>query len=383
MYKFSAPMPYTKDDIQKLLNINNQVEKSKITTLSFSLPSSCELFSGFEQYRNHALQYSNFEYWKKLIVYSLDCNADFIYLLNSSWRLFIEDRDFQKQLLKLDKLLFELQKIGVNKLRVSEHRLIDYISKNYPYFGIYASTSFEFKSLAEYKNFKFMHPNVKQIVPSHDSIKNFTFLKNLKSMLSDTEIELMINEGCINGCPNRLEHISEKTDRIIIYKNDLNLSNYYWTSAFCNKFENIYPFYTLTKSNIIYPWEIDEYAKIGINKFKFVGRGAYTQAIKECINMYLMYLKGIDDIKNIEDEPVTKFIFHFIFNPKLKILTVKDLKKHLPKINHFKKKGELCSAVCGVECRYCYNCAEKIEKIYKKKQEEIKKRTIPMCVITK
>ena len=33
-----------------------------------------------------------------------------------------------------------------------------------------------------------MHPKIKQIVPSHDSIKNFTFLKNLKKLFPNIEL---------------------------------------------------------------------------------------------------------------------------------------------------------------------------------------------------
>lgn len=379
MYKFSAPMPYTKENITNLLNINNYVEKSKISTLSFSLPSSCNLFSGFEQYRNYLLKNSDWNYWKDLISYSLDFGIDFIYLLNNPNCIFIENPNFEKQLEKLDKLLNELQNIGVNKLRISEHRLIDYISKNYPYFNIYASTSFEFKNIAEYKNFMFMHPNVKQIVPSHDCIKNFTLLKNIKKLFPKVEIELMINEGCSNGCPTRIMHAAEKTDRTIISKKNKILSNLYWTSNFCGKFEDRFPFYAIVKSNVIYPWEIEEYSKIRINNFKFVGRGLYQFQPEECLSMYLYYLKGLDNFKYIENVPMRKFIFHLLFNSKLKKLTVKDVKNLLPDIKHFRKYGKLCSSACGVECRYCYKCADKIQQVFEKKMKEEQKREVSAC----
>ena len=48
---------------------------------------------------------------------------------------------------------------------------------------------------------------------------------------------------------------------------------------------------------------------------------------------------------------------------------------------HFKKYGHLCASRCGVECRYCYKCAEKIQKVFMKKQEEQQKSTMPFCVI--
>ena len=51
--------------------------------------------------------------------------------------------------------------------------------------------------------------------------------------------------------------------------------------------------------------------------------------------------------------------------------------------HHFKKYGHLCALICGVECKYCYKCAEKIQKVFEKKQEEQRKRILPVCVVNK
>ncbi len=367
MYCFSAPMPYEKEHINKLLNINNQIEKSRITSLFFSLPSNCEFFTGFEQYRNSVFN-RKWEYWKNLIEYSINSGVDFIYLLNNPLRLDIENPDFEKKLDKLDKLLIELQKIGVKNLRIAEHKLMSYIEKHYMFFNIYASTSFEFKSLQEYSNFIYMHPKVKQIVPSHDSIKNFTLLKNIKKLLPNVKIELMVNEGCVNGCPNRNGHASEIMDRHTIVRDDMTISNVYFTKIFCSRLEN--KILTMIKANVIYPWEIKEYHKLGINNFKLVGRDGFIYRIEHYLYEYLMYLKGVDNIKNIENEPVCTFIHHLSENEMLKQITVQDVKKYLPNISYFKKYGELCSVDCYVECKYCYKCAEKIKKVYEKKIKE-------------
>ena len=374
-------MPYSTYDIQKLLDINNQAEKSKITSLYFSLPSSCNLFTGFEQYRNIELEYSDWNYWKNLISYSIERNLDFIYLLNNPTRLTVETVNFSKQLEKLDNLLNELRKLGVNKLRIANHKLLSYLNKYYSDFQLYASTSFEFKILSEYQNFIFVHPYIKQIVPSHDTIKNFKLLKNLRRILLNTDIELMVNEGCLNGCPVRYAHASDSLDiRCINTKNnqEKTISNYYYTKFFCTNYENQNSIHVLNKINNIYPWEIEEYAKIGITKFKLAGRDGYEH-FEKYIKYYTLYFKGIDNTKNIQDSMLIDFIHHLHGNKNLQHLTVKDYKKYLPNIKHFKKYGHLCASRCAVECRYCYNCAEKIQKVFKKKQQEQMKRTVPFC----
>ena len=381
MYKFSAPMPYNKKDIQKLLDINNQVEKSKITSLYASLPSTCNLYTGFEQSRNILTEKNNFDYWQDLFIYSLEKGVDLIYLLNNPMPFNFRNKDLSENLNKLDKLLKKLSDIGIRKLRAASPQLLSYLGKYYSNFDIYASTAMEYKILQEYQNLFMLHPEIKQIVPSHDVNKNFMLLSNIKKEYPKIDIEIMVNEGCMTGCPNRIFHQNTNNEKIISINNDLYSSNMYYI-AFCNGIATKYPFYSLTLNYNIYPWEIKEYEKIGITKFKLVGRDNYTFKMENYLNAFLLYLKGIDNIKIVEDVPVTTFIHHLLNNPKLKLLLVKECRNFLPKINYFKKYGHLCSSRCGAECRYCYNCAEKIQKYFIKKQKIIENKNISQCYIS-
>ena len=378
MYNFSAPMPYTIEDIDKLLDINNQVGKSAITSLYACVPRGCEVFTGFEQSRNFAFDNANWEYWKKLIEHTLNKNCDFIYLLNSPRPLPIENPDFSKQLEKLEFLLTELRKIGVKKLRVASGQLMSYIGKHYDDFEVLASTSLEYKTIWEYQNFIAFHREVKQIVPSHDVNKNFKLLSILRKRYPDIEIELMVNEGCLQGCPNRMLHEYISIDEHKMINDDICLSGSYATS-FCNPVIQKYPVASLVIGTHIFPWDIEEYAKIGITNFKLVGRDGFEN-FENYINGYTMYLKGIDDVKLIDNYYITAFTHHLQNNNILNQLTVKEYKKYLPDIKHFIKKGHLCSSICGNECRYCYKCAERMQKAFKEKQMEERKRTMPVCV---
>ena len=378
MYKFSAPMPYNTDDINKIININKQIEKSRITDFYLSLPHTCELFTGFEQYRNLDCKNTNFSYWENLISYSIEQNIDIIYLLNRP-NLNYTNQLLNKQLEKLDILLNKFRKIGVNKLRVAEHKLLKYLNKNYPDFVLYASTSFEYKTIGEYKNFMYFNPYIKQIVPSHDNNKNFKLLKNLVKDFPYTEIEIIVNQGCINSCPFRFSHNSFSCDDIKL--NKLFSQSFYLNHCCMKKASN--PLINMILSNFIYPWDIYEYKKIGITKFKFTGRDNFTSDTNQIIKQYLMYLKGIENYNLIQDIAINSIIEKFADYDELKFLRIKEYKKYLPNINHFKKYGHLCASYCGIECRYCYKCADKIQKVFMKKQEKMRKRRIPLCVITK
>ena len=383
MYKFSAPMPYTKEDIQKLLDINNQIEKSKITNLYFGLPSHCSMFTGFEQARNINSDKTDFNFWENLMRYSLDKGFELIYLLNNPKPLDLANPKFSEQIEKLKLLLTKLEEIGVTKIRAAAPQLLSYLGKYYSHFDIYASTSLDYKTLAEYQNFIMVHPEVKQIVPSHDVNKNFKLLKNIQKDYPDIEIEIMVNEGCWKGCPHRSLHEIVDIDKSIIYNKELSLSNNY-SNIICRYISEKYPFHGLTLNNNIYPWEIEEYFKIGINKFKLVGRDLLNEYPKICINAYYNYLKTIDDYKFAENQKIVNYIHHLMMGDyELQYLLTKDIRNLLPDIKYFKKYGHLCASGCGVECRYCYKCAEKIEKVYKKKIHELEKKSyyVPACTM--
>ncbi len=381
-YKFSLPMPYEKQNIEKLIDLNKQIEKSKITSLYASLPSTCEMFTEFEQSRNIQFDKTDFNYWKYLFSYSLEKEVDFIYLLNSSMPFDFQNPSFNKKLEKLDKLLQEFRVVGVNKLRVANPQLMSYLGKYYSDFNIYASTSLDYKTISEYQNLILMHPEIKQIVPSHDVNKNFKLLKNIKHDYPNLEIELIVNEGCMQGCPHRSLHENLNYDNSVNNNSDLSISNRYCIT-YCSHIIKKYPFLSLTLNNNIYLWEIEEYVKIGINKFKLVGRDAYTFRFEQYLNEYLMYFKAIDNYKSIENISINSFINRLVQNEILSELKTKEIKHILPQIEHFKKYGHLCSSKCGVECRYCYKCAEKIQKFYEKKMKAREKAPhyVPACKI--
>ena len=381
MYNFSVPMPYTKNGIDELININNETEKSRITSLYFSLPSTNELFTGFEQTRNQLLDKTDFAFWRNLASYSIDKGFDIIYCLNMPRPLAIENPKFPQQIERLHKLLDELEKITVLKLRIAPPKLIAYIHKHFHQFDLYGSTANDYKIIQEFQFFKQVHPYVKQIVPSHNVNKNFKLLKNIQKLGIETEV--MVNEGCIQGCSNRFEHEACLTDSNFENQTREPVFQEGFCKGNCAKIENRNPVLYMAKGNHIYPWEIEEYEKIGIHKFKLNGRDGIHSEKQSMTDVIRTYLKGIDDIKNIEDVPVISFAGNSTAKDKLKNLTVKEIKKYLPDIKYFVKYGDLCASRCGAECRYCYKCAEKIEKVFNASQKTERKRAAPVCVMNR
>ena len=195
------------------------------------------------------------------------------------------------------------------------------------------------------------------------------------------EFELMVNEGCLQGCPNRMLHEYINIDKNVIINDDICLSICY-ASSFCYPIIAKYPIQSLVIGTHIFPWDIYKYEQIGIKNFKFVGRDGYSN-FNEYLEGFFIYLKGVDNINNIKNDSMSAFLHHLGNSPVLRLIKVKDYKKYLPNIKHFIKKGDLCISKCAIECRYCYKCAEKIQKVFDKKQKKQRKSTMPFCVMSK
>ena len=366
MYIFSAPMPFEKEHIDKLVDINNEISKSKITSLYFALPSNCTDTTGFEQLRTMYKIKTDFNYWEKLITYSLEKDFDFVYLLNSPKEITDIEKILEVQLIKLDSLICKLKKLGCNKVRVSNTQLMNYLIINYPELEIYTSTSFEHTKLRQYKLFLEMFPQVKEVVPSFEVNKNFVLLKNLKEQFPNVNVELMVNEGCLSGCPIRTHHnLSLPYLKSSNYsERDLTLTYNLFLKT-CNGYFNNNIYECICNSNLIYPWELEEYNKIGIDRFKLVGRNNISFYNGKYMSFYETYLKAIEDYNVIKDMPY-KNLNNYVQALDWDI-TVDEARKRLPNISHFVKNGHLCSSICGSDCNYCFECAKKLEKYMKNK----------------
>ena len=141
MYEFTVLMPYKKEHIDNLFEINQKVEKSCIKSVCFSLPTNSSDFTGFEQERFVFDYNTDFNYWEPLIEHSLSYGADFIYLLNSKEIFDAEIDNIDIMLEKLDKLLNNIIKLGCNKVLVCNPQLIAHINEYYKNIEIYLSSS--------------------------------------------------------------------------------------------------------------------------------------------------------------------------------------------------------------------------------------------------
>ena len=360
MYNFSLPMPLSFKLIDDIEKINKELTKSKITAFYNCLPGNSPDLSGFEICRDFSSSAMTFNEFSKYIRYAQDKGFQFVYLLNLFKNYNSDDID-----VTLDntcRLIDKLLNTGCRNIRVTSQELIQFIEKKYPEINICTSTTQEYYNTNQYLNMLKVNNNIKEVIPSWNQNKNFKFLKNLNFLTKDKKIELMLNEGCRYGCHMRMGHSIQSCQKEP-YKNKKYELFDYRKTCFNLNYENFWLY--LCMSRVIYPWDLIEYNKIGINNFKFVGRNSPQFINGVYIKIYKTWLLCLEYPQLCDNLHLRLFNHCLIGNSRIKY-KVKDIKPFLPDIKHFVKKGHLCDSSCGTECTYCYKKAQELKKVFGK-----------------
>lgn len=358
---FSVPLPYDLTHIHRLAEINKEIKRSSIKYLYGCLPLNAKDRCEFEQSRVFDKRVSSLKTLLPYIEFAKDSGFEFVYLLNSLNVMSYDE--FRKKEDKLKRIVETMINKGVLDFRVASVMVIDYLAQNYPMVRIRCSTSQEYSSIKQYDNL-FKAYLIKEIVPSWDSNRNFNLLRNLKKLYPHLDIEIMVNEGCISGCPFRVYHSMFKGTKSKWLRNRYN--NFFKQE--CGRLYSDNFALSLCKSNIIYPWQINEYRKIGIKNFKLVGRNSDEFKTGEYLDIYRQYLLGVDDIRNILSIPIVWFNHALFKSPGLQSVKVSDVIEVLPSIRFFSEKRFSCADVCGVECNYCFEKAKQLETILQRRK---------------
>ena len=149
-YKFSVPMPYNFEQIDRLKEFNEKFKKSKIETLYNSYPAPlCYMFGGEFQTHRGAENYEikSFKDFAKYVKHARDCGFNFVYTLNNPHPFF--KQDFEKYEDKLLELLTNLKSIGCNDLKIANQQLMQCISYYRMGFNYIVSTSSEYHSIQQ------------------------------------------------------------------------------------------------------------------------------------------------------------------------------------------------------------------------------------------
>lgn len=176
-----------------------------------------------------------------------------------------------------------------NGCTIASEELMQYIEKNYPNFYTVWSTTKEIFNLDTVNQLS----ENKLMVLSYNYNNRFDLLSQLKH---PENIEIVIEEGCVEHCPDRKDH--------------------YLMTSHMNKFEPYTPFVCQDHKNAttyyythIFPRDYymsiedirTRYLPLGINKFKISGRSEHILAKINTIESYVLYFvkpEYQNDIRN-------------------------------------------------------------------------------------
>lgn len=364
MNDFSVTLPFSYEQIDKLAELNNTVKKSKITYLYSALPINCtEDNTGFEQNRGYYQDVKNLDDFMKYVKYAKSLGFDFIYLFNSSKGFQLDSPYFYKSIKRLRRLLDNLQELGCNKVKIGNTQILDLITVSYPEIEPILSTVLGYKDIVQYQRLKTRYPNIKTTVLVYDSNKDIPFIKAIQKI--GFKVKLMVNEGCMTGCPYRHSH-----DLYPVYdvrnnsqiEEQWTLFQLYTFTSKCNEVvKDDFWKYAFT-NNIIYPHQISNYNKFGVTDFKIAGRGEQSLKSGFQIDFIKNYLQYVDNPELSYDKPFLYFnrALWFEGSPYCKLKdTVGDVIDFLPRLDFFEKNGHDCSVKCGISCNYCEECVNK------------------------
>ncbi|MCR5260856.1 MAG: hypothetical protein K6C94_03370 [Candidatus Gastranaerophilales bacterium] len=339
----SVPMPFDYGLLDEICDMNEKLKKSEIKTLygNMPVPVTKVFHEQFQSEKGFSENVHNYNDFAKYVTYAQDKGLHFVYVLNSP-KPFSEET-YKKYKRPLKKLLSFLRDIGVTEVKAANSQIMEILSEETD-FDLSASTSFEYHNIAQYQNLIKAYPRIKAINVSIDDNRNFVFLKNLKRVFPDKKIEIMLNERCLHGCPARISHAA---------------SNYKIWNCWKYAEEQLGKVEWFLMTNVIYPWSLDAYHKIGINHFKIFG-SRYNIKNSDSFRVYLSCIENGTDGMTADDlfNGIYQTHFRFDKNPPLS-----DIIKYLPDIRHFEKYGDKCTNICGIDCKYCLKNADKIKEL--------------------
>ena len=339
IYKISAPMLFDFDAIDTYASWNKKYKKSQVTSLYNSIPwpQSEKFNEWFMLYRGGSnpdiKTYSDYEKYAK---YAMDKGFEIVYLMNSPKAF--NDRDIEPFKKDFYTLLDNLWKTGIRKIKFANTQVAQLINEYNPNFELSVATILEYTSISQYRALISLFPNIKHICVPKDLNQNFRFLAALKQAFPKIEIEMMVNEGCLKWCPTRFSCMASS------------YNSYYKLGC---KFTRESKYINIALDGEIRPWDIEYYSAIGINNFKILSRA--PRAFDKDTSTIGTYMATLEDKDNLM--PYLNNYFNAINVDPKKIISL------FPQMKHFVKHGHECATRCGVECKYCYECARNIEKV--------------------
>jgi collagenase-like PrtC family protease/putative sterol carrier protein len=275
-----------------------------------------------------------------------------------------------------------LDDMGVEYLTVADPYLAQFAKTYHPNLRLKVSVISEINSLTRALEWEEIIGSKGVLTLSIMLNRNFPMLTKIRDVV-ECDIELLLNDCCLNECPFRFfhytecSHASQKHDVLEGYYND-------WATIACQN-QKAYNPEQILMSKWIQPSDLDGYMDIGIDYFKISGRRYATAWLIQALKAYSKkeYKGSLGDILNgysFVSDPLELAGGQFSeFSAKQEkmggnpedqgiMLSVPDFNSKLftEKLDAFIEKmpfqGAQCAENCGVTCNYCFEVAKSAYK---------------------
>jgi len=177
---------------------------------------------------------------------------------------------------------------GMNQVLVNRPVLEEYIRKEYPRYKIISSTTK--RILNKEKLLEELEKGYFLVVLDYDLNHNENIISSILPYAD--KIEILVNETCRVGCPQRVEHYREISRYQLEYDNSIQFhcgdtSPDRRTFAGCTK-----------RSSFMTNEDIDRYIDMGFRNFKIVGRGLPKEFLIDSYIYFLVKDDSKDFIRN-------------------------------------------------------------------------------------
>lgn len=297
-------------------------------------------------------------------------NIKFLYTMNTAS---LNGKEYSEKFLKdLKAEVDRLVSLGVDGFIVALPFLVYYIRNEYPDIEISISSFARIYNIREFE--EYVNMGVNTVILHEDDNRNFKLLRALvKNYGKKVDIELILNNSCLWGCPYRRTHdlitsVTSSTDGV----KDVWFE---YPILFCatdvrNDIANI------IRMRWIRPEDIDYYESIGIDRFKIASRNKKTEWIVRAVKAYAekRYDGNLIDIISYPQGRAVPNVMRKINGPDY----YNVLEKVVVHNNLFPKdwlrffEYNDCDTRSCSECRYCDAIAEKVITVDGKKLSEVK-----------
>ncbi|EWG06857.1 MAG: peptidase U32 [Candidatus Aramenus sulfurataquae] len=296
-------------------------------------------------------------------------NVKFLYTMNSANLLGKEYSEKFHEALK--KEVDSLVNLGVDGFIVALPFLVHYVKREYPWTEVSISSYARVRNIREFENYVNMGADT--VILHEDDNRNFKLLRSLAQFRKKVDIELILNNSCLWGCPYRLTH--DQVASLSSSEDGIKDAWFEYPLLFCatdvrNDLAN------LIRMRWIRPEDLSHYEEIGIDRFKIAGRNKKTDWIVRAVKAYSerKYEGNLLDIVSYPQGRAVPKVMRMVGGPSyydvLESVYVDNAKFPPQWLNYFETND--CDTRSCEECRYCDAVAMKVITVNGKPLSDVK-----------